>query len=180
MEKLEQIVKSKTLARVLLGLGLLIVALVIFRAGEAVGIRRGFFGCSFEGNYERVFGRGQRLPGRGEWGGVMGMMNTFRGEFTNSHGTIGSVIKINLPTIVIADKDGTEKIVTIKDRTIVRYGRDNVGPSDIKMGDSVVIMGVPGDDASINATLIRIMPSVGQDIPVQASSSATVVPVTNK
>lgn len=88
------------------------------------------------------------------------MMGYFQGkDFTNSSGAIGKIASINLPAITIENTDGIEKIVLIKDDTIVRQFRETLKSSDLKIGDFVVVIGAPNDNAQVEAKIVRIMPN---------------------
>ena len=85
-------------------------------------------------------------------------MGTHKEDFRGGHGTIGKIIKIELPTLVIEDKDNVEKIITISDNTLVRRFREELNPEDLKVNDSIVVIGSPSDTSEIQAGLIRILP----------------------
>ena len=84
-------------------IGSIVIAILIFSAGVSVGFHKASFGRAWGDNYERNFGMMKERP-------VFGKDN-----FPNAHGTIGKIIKIELPTIIVQDKDGIEKVVLIKD-----------------------------------------------------------------
>lgn len=151
-EKIEKMFESKVLFRVLCGVGIIIIILLVFRAGMAVGFRRASFGRAWGENYERNFGM---MPNRQMFG---------RDNFPNANGAIGKIIKIELPTIIVQDKNNIEKVVLIKNDTQIQKIRTGVLASDLKIDDFIVVIGTPNEQGQIEAKLIRIMP-LGMPIP---------------
>ena len=89
------------------------------------------------------------------------MMNPRGGGYIpGGHGALGSVIKIDLPQIIIAGNDGVEKVITANDSTIVRKLRGEAKLSDVTPKDTIIVIGKPGDKGEIEARLIRIMPAM--------------------
>lgn len=88
------------------------------------------------------------------------MMRLFRDkDFTNSSGATGKIISVNLPELAIENADGIEKIILISDDTIIKRFRETIKADDLKMGDFVVAIGSPNDNAQVEAKIIRIMPN---------------------
>lgn len=156
MEKIETNIKkvfeSKISFRILCVLGILIVALLIFSAGVTVGFRRASFGHAWGENYERNFGM---TPNRQMFG---------RDNFPNANGAIGKIIKIELPTLIVQDKNNTEKVILIKDDTKIQKMMNEVKTSDLAVDDYVVVIGSPNSQGQIEAKFIRIMPA-GMPVP---------------
>ena len=148
-EKIKKVFESKILFGFLVLIGILIVALLIFSVGVSVGFHRASFGKNWGDNYERNFG--MRPMG----------MHVFNNEdnFPNAHGAIGKIIKIELPTIIVQDKDKTEKVILIKDDTKIQEMRENITSADLKIDDFVIVIGSPDDKGQIEAKFIRIMPA---------------------
>jgi|GEM_PF-150390 len=152
--KLKEKVNCKTLSEikwfkwVLFGVGALVVLLLAFRAGIEVGTRKASFSYRWGENYHRNFGG----PREGFMGGMMG------NDFVDGHGVFGKIIKIELPLLTINDQRGAEKVVLLKDDTVIRRFRDTIQPGDMKVDESVVVIGSPNDAGQIEAKLIRIMP----------------------
>jgi hypothetical protein len=142
-----ELLKSQWLSRVLMALGILIVALVIFQAGMFVGYRRAAISYHWGEDYYRAIGdhRGGPFAGPGE-------------EFPNANGATGRIVNVQLPIIVIADQDNIEKTVIISDRTTIRQFRNSLSPSDLNINDFVVVIGSPNTTSQIEATLIRLLP----------------------
>lgn len=120
-----------------------ILALVVFQAGVEVGYRRGIFADKFADNYDRMFE------------GPQGMHGFFEEGIQSGHGAAGSIVSISLPSLVISSNDNTERVVHIATTTQLRNGRDTLQATDLKVGTTIVVLGDPGDDGSINAHLIR-------------------------
>ena len=139
---------SKKASYSLAGIGALILALLIFQAGMFVGYRKAKFSYRMGDNFHRTFGERK--------GGFA------RDDFPGGHGTIGKIIKIDLPTLIIEDRDNVEKIIIIKDDTAVRRFRESVKSSDLKTDDYVVVIGAPNTESQIEARLIRIVPAPPQ------------------
>lgn len=145
--------QSDSFRKILYGIGIAIAILVIFQVGMFVGYRKASFSYGWGDNYYRAFGEREEhmMGGR--------MMGFFRGgDFTNSGGAVGKIIKISLPSLVVESKDGIEKAVLLSDDSIIKRFRETVKPTDIKIGDFVVVIGFPDDSAQIEAKIVRIMP----------------------
>ncbi len=154
--------ESKVFKTILWGLGILIVALFIFQAGMAVGFHRAEFSYRWGDNYYRTFG--------GHPGNFMIRVPHDR-EFPNAHGTIGKIIKVDLPIILISDRENVEKAVAIASTTEIRRFRDAIAPTDLSVGEFAVVIGSPNEKGQINAELIRLLP----EPPVGESATGTVL-----
>lgn len=148
--------QSKNFRRILYGIGTAIVVLLIFQAGMFVGYRKASFSYRWGDNYYRAFG--------GHRGGERMMdekiMDSFRGkDFTNSSGAIGKIVNINLPALTIKNSDGIEKMILIAHDTEVRRFRETIKADELKIGDFIVAIGAPNDDAQVEAKIVRIMPN---------------------
>jgi hypothetical protein len=156
MKKIYQDIKnafeSKVLFGVLCGVGIVILALLIFSAGVTVGFRKASFGRAWGENYERNFGM---MPDRPFFG---------RDNFPNANGAIGKIIKITLPTMIVQDRSGTEKVILIKSDTQIQEMRTVVPAGSLKTDDFVVVIGAPNAEGQIEAKFIRVMP-VGMPVP---------------
>lgn len=154
---MKEIMQSRKFKIAALGTGALVLALLIFAAGVAVGFKKARFSYSFGENYERNF-MGSRM-GRGGFGpgGMMGFARGFEGrDFRNAHGLAGEIISISDNNIVMKDRDNKENTVQVSDKTVINRFRDTIKLSDLKNGDQIVVMGRPGDNGVINAELIRV------------------------
>ncbi|MFA6353629.1 MAG: hypothetical protein WCW93_01715 [Candidatus Paceibacterota bacterium] len=151
-EDIKKVFESRITLKVLCVLGVIIVALLIFSAGITVGFRKASFGRAWGDNYEHNFGMRPNRP-------MFGQDN-----FPNANGAIGKIIKITLPTIIVQDKDNTEKVILLKDDTKIQKMMSEIKASDLIIDDFVVIIGSPNAQGQIEAKLIRIMPA-GMPIP---------------
>ena len=131
------------------GVGIVVVLGLIFSAGVSVGFHKASFGRAWGENYKNNFGM---MPGGPNFG--FGKDN-----FPNAHGAIGKIIKIELPTIIVQDKDNTEKVILIKDDTQIEKMKDKIQTTDLKMDDFIVVIGSPNDKGQIEAKFIRLMPA---------------------
>jgi len=151
--------RSKTFKIITAVVGLLVVILVSFAGGVAVGLHKAKFSYRWGENYAQNF-MGSRQGGNGqggERGGMMGMMRDFSGrDFRNSHGLAGTIISIADNNIIVKDKDGKENTVAVNDKTLIKNGRDDIKIGDLKQNDQIVVMGTPGDNGVVNAALIRV------------------------
>ncbi len=142
-----QLFESKILVGILYGVGIVIVLILIFSAGVSVGFHKASFGRAWEENYGRNFGM---MPEGSDFG---------KNNFPNAHGAIGKIIKIELPTIIVQDKDNLEKVVLIKDDTKIEKMKMEIKSSDLAIDDFIVVIGSPDSQGQIEAKFIRIIPT---------------------
>jgi hypothetical protein len=152
-EKIKTIVKSvsdsKKVKTMIMIIACFAVASIIFQAGEIVGFKKASFGKHWGENYERNFGMVKHDR----------MMGEMPDRLPNAHGAIGKVAKIELPNIIVTDRDGVEKIVVLGADTLIKKGQDNIEQKDLLLNDFVVVVGSPDDKGQVVAKLIRVMPS---------------------
>jgi hypothetical protein len=84
------------------------------------------------------------------------------GDFIESHGTFGEIIKVNDSDFVIKGRDNIEKLIIIKEDTVIEKGKITIKKDELKVGNQVVIIGSPNEQGQIEAKLIRIFN--GEDI----------------
>ena len=159
-EDIKKVFESKVSFRILCGIGVIIVALLIFSAGVTVGFNKASFGRAWGENYERNFGPRPSGP-------LFGQDN-----FPNGNGAIGKIIKIELPTIIVQDKNNLEKVILIDTNTQIQEMRGNVATGDLKIDDFVVVIGTPNPQGQIEAKFIRVMP-LGMPVPPQQAPTST-------
>jgi len=145
----EDIFQSKLFKGIILGIAGLIILVFVFGLGIFIGSKRAEFSFKWAEAYHRNFG--------GPQGGFLGMM----GEPANANGSFGQIIKIDPAGSVLTIKDASnvEKNILITDETTIIYQRKNIKLSDLKIGDSVVVIGDPNNNGQIAAELIRVMPA---------------------
>ena len=149
-EKLKKALESKMLVKFLYGTGIVIVAMLIFSLGVVVGFHKASFGRDWGEHYNENFGM-ERHSGR------MGI--GLMGHFPNSHGAIGKIIKIELPTLIVQGKDNTEKVILTKEDTKLQKIREEIKVSDLKVDDFIIIIGSPNAQGQIEAKFIRVLPN---------------------
>lgn len=125
----------------LIGIAGLVIALLIFHAGVAVGEHRansGFFiargGAAFP-----------FLPHSYMEGG---------------HGVVGTISKLALPTTTITTRDGASEQVAITKETQIRDGAETLSPANLAVGEEVIVVGEPqdGDEGTaVDALLVRVL-----------------------
>ena len=147
-EKIVTFFESKVLVGILYGVGIIIVLAFVFSAGISVGFHKASFGKNWGDNYERNFGM---RP--------VGMIGFGKDNFPNSHGAIGKIIKIELPTITVADKDQTEKVILVGNDTKIDQTRTQINAQNLKVDDFVIVIGSPNTQGQIEAKFIRVVPA---------------------
>ncbi len=126
--------------------------LVDFLCWINVGFHKAEFGRAWGENYERNFGFGPDHS-------LLGKDN-----FPNANGAIGKIIKIELPTIIVEDKDNAEKVILIDSNTNIEKMTAQITMNDLKVDDFVVVIGAPNTQGQVEAKFIRVMP-VGMPAP---------------
>jgi len=141
---LKNIHKSKTVRGIIIGLGIAILVLGIFKLGQVSGYHKARFSQRFGDNFNRNF-----VDPRGE-----GFFKDFsdREDLPGGHGAVGKIVSIALPLVL---SDSTE---------ILKY-RDDITTTDLKVGDFIVVLGTPNDDGQVEAKLIRTIPPPPDKLP---------------
>ncbi len=149
MLNFQNFIRSKTFKIILCGIGVLAAMLAILHVGILIGYHKATFSFGWGDNYYRTFGGSRRHFGR-----------EFppQKDLSEAHGVAGKILSISLPTFVVEGRDNVEKVVLIKDDTVIRHFRDTLKPADLKVDDEVVIIGAPNNQAQVEAKLIRLMP----------------------
>ena len=146
--KLVQFVQSKKFQVLTWIVAGLVILLFVFHIGVMVGYRKASFSYRWGESYHRNFGGPREGFGH----------NFFEKDFIDSHGTFGQVIKIDGTSLVVKGRRDAEKVIVVKNDTVIRKGQDNALLADIKINDYIVTVGQPDADGKIEAKLIRIMP----------------------
>jgi len=150
-------VNRDVLKRIIIGVAIFIVIVLIFGAGMFVGGMKARFSYRWAENYHENFG--------GPRGGFLGgwrNLPPFPGEFIESRGTFGEIIKINDSDLVVKGQGNTEKVILITEKTAIEKGRETIKKDELKVGDSIVVIGSSNDKGQIEAKLIRLFD--GKDI----------------
>ena len=140
--------ESKIVRTILWILGGLIVLVVVFGLGIAVGYDRAGFASGFDQNYFRIFYGA--APG-----GPVGLMAPPMPVAI--HGVVGTVIDLGISTISVENQQGNEQSVTISSSTAIRNGNDNIMIGDVAVGDQIAVIGEPNSEGQIDAHFIRIL-----------------------
>jgi len=133
-------------------IGFVVVAL-IFSVGMLVGGMKARFSYRWAESYHKNFA-GPQEGFFGDWR----QLPPFPGDFIESHGTFGQIIKIEGDTLVIKGRGDVEKVFLVTEKTIIQSGRKDIRISDLKVDDQVVIIGSPNEEGQIEAKLIRVFP----------------------
>jgi len=127
-----------------------VVIVLIFGAGIFVGGMKARFSYRWAESYHKNFA-GPREGFFGRQGGSLKIPFT-PGDFIESRGTFGEVIKVNDSDIVIKGKDNAEKVILIGKDTIIATTKEE----KLKVGDCAVVIGSPTEEGQIQAKLIRV------------------------
>lgn len=148
-EDLKKSFESKSVMGILYGVGIAILAMLIFSAGIAVGFHKASFSRSWGEHYSDNF---FNMPVRRNLG-IGG------DHFPNAHGAIGKIINIELPNIIVEDRDTLEKVILLHEDAKIQKERENILSADLKLDDFIVVIGAPNDQGMIDAKFIRVIPS---------------------
>ncbi|MEN9912825.1 MAG: hypothetical protein RLY66_233 [Candidatus Parcubacteria bacterium] len=148
-----QSAKTTALIRILI---ILFVLLVIFWIGITLGWHKADFSYRFSDNYYHSSGGDAGTPNPS--------------SLVSSHGAVGKVLSINLPTMIVSDANGIEKSVHISNDTIIRSGRGGIASTTITDNDFIIVIGNPGVNGQITAKLIRVLPPA----PILATTSVLI------
>lgn len=151
MKKIQTIIQTKKFQTAAFALLSLFAVLIIFQAGVVVGYKKAVFSRGLGENYSRAYGDPDH-DGDGFFGRIPG------DNMTSSHGAVGKIVRITLPTIVVASKDAVEKVIHVSDDTNIRKFRNEMKSTDLVVGDFIVVLGEPNTDSQIEARLIRVLP----------------------
>lgn len=146
-EEIKKVISSKKYMKVVYALGVVIILLVTFSLGVSVGFHRASFTKAWGEHYMDNFGP------RSEHTGLA------REHYPNAHGAIGKILKIELPTIIVEDKDATEKVIVLTENTKIQNGTMAITAPDLKLNDFIITIGSPNDQGQIEAKFIRVFPA---------------------
>ncbi len=142
--------QSKTFKIILFSGGAFVVLLAVFVLGIDVGFHKASFSYRVGEHYDVLFGRNN-----------MGMMPLplDTDAISGGHEAAGKIVSIELPVFVVVGPDNIEKKIDVGDYTAITELRGVASSSDLKIGDSVVVIGMPGTDSDIDAQFVRIFPA---------------------
>lgn len=143
---------------IIIGIIIFVYSVGVFGAGLFIGGMKVKFSYRWAENYHRNFG-----------GPKEGFMSDLRmphpnGEFIQGHGIFGEIIKIGDSDFVIKGQDDVEKIIIIKDDTLIIRGRMKIGKEELRVSDYVIIIGSPNEQGQIEAKLIRFFNKEGAEL----------------
>ncbi|OGM10531.1 hypothetical protein A2Z67_02990 [Candidatus Woesebacteria bacterium RBG_13_36_22] len=150
-KQLNKKINRDILKWIIVGVAGFIVVALIFGVGMFVGGMKAKFSYRWAESYHENFA-GPRGGFLGDWR----QLPPFSGDFIESHGAFGEIIQINDSDFVIKGQSDLEKIIVIKEDTILEKGRMAIKKDDLKVSDQVVIIGSPNEQGQIEAKLIRI------------------------
>ena len=128
--------------------GLICIA-IIFKAGMLVGYERAVFTYQWRENYHKNFA-----------GPRMGFMaDVFDKDIIGSHGNFGKILSISGSEFVLQGRNETETIIRLSDATAIKSFQNTLTPSDLAVGQYVVVIGNPNTQGQVEAQLVRIMSS---------------------
>ena len=142
--------QSRVFKIITLCVAIFIVMFFIFSLGVYVGTQKANFSFKWAEQYHNNFA-----------GPVGGFFQEFEGkEFVESNGVFGKIIQVGDTSITVSGRDNAEKVISITDETTIKYQREDIKISDLKVNEEVVVIGEPNNAGQIEAKLIRVMPAM--------------------
>lgn len=147
---------SKTFKIIIASGAAIVVILLAFLFGIATGFQKASFSCRVGEHYDNLFVKnsGTMLPPQFDADAIPG-----------GHEAAGKIVAVDLPVFVVIGPDNIEKKINIAEETVITELRSTASSSDLKVGDSAVVIGVPGAESDIDARFIRIFPAVSNPRP---------------
>jgi hypothetical protein len=145
-QTIDKIFEHKAFKTLFISFGIFVVLLIVFQFGMVVGFHKATYGKDWNDHYMENFG-----PHHGPLGNMPD-------HIPGGHGTFGKIASINLPQLIISDRDATEKTILITGDTKIREFRNDILPTDLTPDMTIVAIGEPNDQGQIVAKLIRILP----------------------
>jgi len=153
---IDELFQSKLFRGIILAIMGIIIFVFIFGLGVFVGTKRADFSFRWAEEYHKNFGG----PQNGFFGNMMG------NEFTDANGVFGQVIKIEGQILTIKGRDNVEKNILVTDETTIVYQKKNIKLSEVKIDESVIVIGDPDNNGQIQAELIRVLPMPPKNLPI--------------
>jgi hypothetical protein len=103
-----------------------------------------------------VFGAGFFV---GRWNGRASSMNPPPTARRGQHGAIGRITQISDNTLILQTREGTLQTVLLDNHTRVERGARmvKIASRDLKIGDRIIVVGIPNEHGQIRALVIRIL-----------------------
>jgi len=149
---------------IIIGLASFVIVILIFNAGMFVGGMKARFSYKWAESYHENFA-GPRGGFLGDWRKSL----PFPGDFIEGHGTFGEIIKINDTEFVVRGQDNVEKLIIIKEDTIIEKGRTIIKKEELEVGNQIVVIGSPNEQGQIEAKLIRVFDNLTNGLPLRPS-----------
>lgn len=146
-EQLRAFVRSDTFRGIVIGAISVLILVIVFKAGVAVGFHRAAFSYQLDQNYGRTFGR----PAAHMLGLTAGA--------PDPHGGFGKIVSVSASSIVIANGTGPEVQIELAADTMIRDQDKTADVSTLAVGSYVIVFGQPTDKGAVQAKLIRIVPA---------------------
>lgn len=148
---MKDLMRSSKLRAILWIIGGIILLLVAFGLGTAVGYREASFHADLSGHYfENFYGAPfTPLP--------FGPLFVLRGP--NPHGAIGKVVDVGTSTLSLVDPDGDETSVAVPTSTDIEKNGAAVSVGELNVGDVVAVIGAPNGAGQVVARFIRVLPA---------------------
>jgi hypothetical protein len=130
----------------------IIIALIIIIVAFECGAQYGFRKASFVNTWNSGIGRGMHDPR------FMFAPFSKRNDDARPNGIVGEIVSLQLPSIMIKGKTTAEEVIIVNPQTIIHKMRDVATTTDLKIGDTIVVIGKPNTDGQIQASFVRILP----------------------
>ncbi|MEI8249056.1 MAG: hypothetical protein WCG07_00995 [Candidatus Taylorbacteria bacterium] len=143
-----------------------LIGILIFGAGVFVGYHKARFSNTWDTNYTRGVGMMNRSPSL-----FAPFLND--ADDVNPHGTIGTIVSIKLPLIMVKGQSEAEKVIVVGSSTRIRVMHTIGSTDDLKVGEFITSIGNPNDQGQIEASFIRIMPISSSTVPEISSTTIT-------
>lgn len=155
---IQEYTQSKAFRAAVVVAGVLLVALVSFASGVAVGLHKARFSYAWGEKYE------QRFMGGPEQGLMRGIDIPDGRGFRNPHGALGEVVSVSGDLLLVKDWENQESTIRISDQTVVMKQRERIAASQLVVGEKIAVVGKPGDDGAVAADFIRVLePHMDED-----------------
>ena len=128
-------------------IAIMVIALLVFHAGVVFGMRH-------TAHSRHGMGHGFRSPF------FLGRFALPHDFISNTHGAVGTVSAVTLPTLTMETREGTSQTILISTSTIIRHWGEGTSTETISVGNQIVVLGEPNGQGRINAKIIRILSAV--------------------
>jgi hypothetical protein len=121
--------------------------------------------ASFFGGMQYQKSRGEKTNQAKNSQGLDQQNGNFPGRFNGQRQrpTVGTVASVADKTIKISlENNGGDKTIAVTDNTKITNNNSSATLSDIKTGDTLMVMGKTNDDGTVTAEMIRINPSFNE------------------